>query len=213
MNIIQSQYHPDMVTSMHAHRITKGNTENGEFLRERRVDSLITFFTLSGVVIFLQHLFFVFYTQWSYDSELLRSNKIVFDTLVLSTVDLIALICVYRILGSRMIKSKVAKRFYSVLAISFLFASIAVSLYILISEQIGLVRNGYVPKISLAPVIFIVLPIQALYLIYWGIVFVRENKIRYVVPRIERAVFIVFSLITILAIIVGLFGITTTGGE
>lgn len=124
-----------------------------------------SFFTISGLVLFFQYLFFIVYTQWSYDSELFRSNKIALDTLVLSTADLAALISVYRIMGSG-IKSKVAKRFYSVLAMSFLFSSIAVSLYLLILEQIGMWRFGHIVKVSLTPVIFIVLPIQALYLLY-----------------------------------------------
>ncbi len=170
----------------------------------------ISFLTISALAIFFQYLFFIVYTQWSYASELLRNHKIMLDILVLSSIDLILLISFYRILGSGL-KSKVAKRFYSVLALSLLFASIALSLYLLISEQIGVWRYGEITKVSLVPVIFIVLPIQALYLFYWGIVFMRGHKIRYAIPKIEIVVFVVFSLITILAIVVGFSGITTTG--
>ena len=193
---------------MNTHRMRKENIAHG--FGFRRSSSRSTLFTISGLVLFLQYLFFIIYTQWSYDTELFRNNKIELDTLVLSTVSLVALIVVYRIMGSE-IKSKVAKRFYSVLAMSLLFGSMAISLYLLVSEQIGIWRYGHFEKVSLTPVIFIVLPIQALYLSYWGIVFVRGHRIRDAVPKIEIAVFVVFSLITILAILVGFSGISSTG--
>ncbi len=198
---------------MNSERMTKSNVGNGiggGFHVGRYFDKRSSFFAISGAVLFFQYLFFIMYAEWSYDSELFRNNKLVLDSLVLSSVDLVALISVYRILGSN-IKSRVAKRFYSVLAMSFLFAGIAVSLYYLVSEQVGVLRYGYISKVSLVPVIFIVLPIQALYLFYWGIVLVRGHQIRYFVPKIEIAVFLVFSLIAILAIIIGFSGISTTG--
>lgn len=193
---------------MHTHRIRKENITSG--FRFRQLSSRTSLFTISGLVLFLQYLFFIVYTQWSYDTELFKNNKLELDTLVLSTLDLVALISVYRIMGSE-IKSKVAKRFYSVLAMSLLFGSMAMSLYLLVSEQIGVWRYGHFEKVSLTPVIFIVLPIQALYLSYWGIVFVRGHRIRDAIPKIEIAVFVVFSLIAILAIVVGFSGISSTG--
>ena len=175
------------------------------------IDKKLLFIYLAGFVLLLQYFFFTFYAEWTYHSDFFRGNKVTLDSLVLSAINFIVLVGVYKILGARM-KNKIAKQFYSIISISSVFSVIAISLYMIFAEQIGLWRYGSIIKVSLLPVAFIILPIQAIYLFYWRVVFVRGNRIRYVLPQVEIFVFLLFSFVSILAIIVGLYWVITSGG-